>query len=249
MPLLVLLAAAAGVGAWWGTHGGGPHAKRAVIVDQLSATAPDPAFVSTTKDDLQRAGYAVDYFSGDQINVEFYRQLPARGYDLIVLRAHSGLTTITNKDTGAVTKTNSVSLFSNEPFDTALYQPERDAGRLGHSRYLQDGAEVRGVFGIEPDFVRYSMKGGFGGALVVLMGCNGLNAPTMAQAFLARGAKAVVGWDDFVSAEFTDKVTSDFLNSLLVGHVPINDAVSQTSAKFGRDPNFHGGLQLVTETG
>jgi hypothetical protein len=237
---------AAGGGAWWLQRGNGSHAKTAAIVDQLGPTAPDADFIASTTQTLKQAGYAVDYYPGDQVTVEFFRHLAERNYDLLVLRAHSGLTTITNADTGQVTHTRSVSIFTSEPFDASQYQTERNAGRLGRSRLVEDSQEVLGVFGIEPDFVRYSMQGRFNHTLVVMMGCNGVDAPLMARAFLDRGASAVVGWDNFVSAPFTDTVTSHFLDALLTRKIPVQDAVRQVSAQFGRDPQFGGQLQLVT---
>jgi hypothetical protein len=247
LALALALALAAVAGLWWNSRQHVSHAKTAAIVDQLSLTAPDPDFVASVTQTLTQARYAVDYYSGDQVTVEFYRHLPDHHYDLVILRAHSGLTTVTNADTGAVTHTKSVSLFTSQPFDPTQYQAERNAGRLGHSRYLEDGQEVRGVFGIEPDFVRSSMEGRFDHTLVVLMGCNGLDAPSMARAFLDKGASAVVGWDNFVSADFTDKVTSRFLATLLTRNVSVHDAVQQTATEFGRDPQYGGLLQLVAD--
>lgn len=240
---LVLLVASVG-GIWW-TIGRGAQPKRAAIVDQLSLTSPDASFVASTTKSLQNAGYTVDYYPGDQVTVEFYRHLPERHYGLIVLRAHSGLSTITNLDTHQVTHTNHVSLFTGQPFNAALYQVERDEGRLGRSRYVQEGQEVLGVFGIEPSFVQYSMQGRFDHTLVVLMGCNGLDSPAMAQAFISKGASAVVGYDNFVSASFTDSVTSRFLQELFADRTPLPDAVKQTSDQFGPDPQYGGRLQLV----
>jgi hypothetical protein len=244
--LVAFVLVIAGAAALWWQIGRGAPAKRAAIVDQLSLTSPDQAFVDATTTALEKAGYTVDYYPGDQVTVEFYRYLPQHHYGLIVLRAHSGLSTITNLDTHQVTHTNSVSLFTGQPFDTSLYQAERDAGRLGRSRYVEDGEEVLGVFGIEPSFVQSSMQGRFDNTLVVLMGCNGLDAPAMAQAFISKGASAVVGYDDFVSASFTDAVTSDLIERLFNDHTPLPDAVKQTSDQFGPDPEYGGRLQLVT---
>jgi hypothetical protein len=232
--------------AFWWNSGGSVGAKHAAIVDQLSVTAPNPDFVATTTRTLEQAGYVVEYYAGDSVTVEFYRHLTEHHYALIVLRAHSGLTTVTNADTGAVTHTKSVSLFTSQPFDSAQYQAERNAGRLGHSRYLEDGQEVKGVFGIEPDFVRSSMLGRFDHTLVVLMGCNGLDAPSMANAFLDKGASTVVGWSNFVSAGHTDATTSRLLEKVLTDDVPIRQAVEQTSQELGPDPQYGGALQVLT---
>lgn len=223
----------------------GGHERRAVIIDQLSLTAPNPDFLKTSTRTLELAGYKVDYVAGRDVTVDYYRNLPSHHYDMILLRVHSGLTTITNADTGQVTHTQSVSLFSGQDFDRNLYRDEQDRGYLGRSRYLQDSQEVLGVFGIEPGFVQYSMKGSLNGALVVLMGCNGVDAPTMAEAFLAKGARGVVGWNNFVSAGFTDKVTLDLLHGIYDERLPLPDAVKQTRDTFGADPEYGGSLQLI----
>jgi len=240
---------AAGSGIWWSQRGGESHPKTAAIIDQLSLTAPGPDFVASTTKMLTQAGYRVDYFPGEQVTVEFYRHLPQRDYDLVILRAHLGLTTVINEATGAVTHTKDVSIFTGEPFDGSQYQAEQDAGRLGRSYLAEDGTERREIFGIMPDFVRFSMQGRFRHTLVVLMGCNGLDAPTTARSFLDKGASAVVGWDNFVSADFTDKVTERFLDMLLTRNVPVADAVQQTATELGRDPTFGGQLQLVNDRG
>jgi hypothetical protein len=242
----VILVAALAIGAWFTfAAGAGPSQKRAVIVDQLSLTAPDPQFVTSSTRMLSLAGYHVDYVNGKDVDVDFYRHLATHHYDVVVLRVHSGLTTITNEVTGTVTKTQSVSLFTGQPYDTNSYATEQGNGWLGRSRYLEDGQQVLGVFGVEPEFIRYAMDGTFDHTLVVLMGCNGVDAPTMAQAFIARGASAVVGWDNFVSAGFTDSVTLKLLHALYADRTPLAEAVSQTRAQSGRDPTFGGALQLV----
>ena len=33
----------------------------------------------------------MDYYPGEQVTVDFYRTLPLRGYDVLILRVHSGI--------------------------------------------------------------------------------------------------------------------------------------------------------------
>jgi len=49
---------------------------KAAIVDHLSLTAPNQTFIETATNTLKQAGYTVDYYSGENITVEFYRNLP-----------------------------------------------------------------------------------------------------------------------------------------------------------------------------
>ncbi|GAG23053.1 unnamed protein product, partial [marine sediment metagenome] len=72
-----------------GVVGGGPSGPRAVIVDQLSLSQRNPDFTASATDILEQADYTVDYFPGEQVTVDFYRNLPTHGYDLIILRVHS----------------------------------------------------------------------------------------------------------------------------------------------------------------
>jgi len=214
--------------------GGAPSAQRAVIVDQLSLTAPNPDFIRTATATLKKGGYEVDYYPGEVVTVGFYRSLPERGYDLIVLRTHS--TAVISRGEESVP---TVSLFTNEVYNKEEYYDEQVAGRLGFASYFEGGPQV---FGITAEFVRQSIHGSFDNALIVMMGCDGLKNDEAARAFLERGASAYVSWSEFVSAPHTDAATERLLE-LLTSDVPLKDAVAQTNAEIGPDPAF--GSQLL----
>lgn len=215
---------------------------KAVIVDQLQLTIPNPEFVSDTRGLLAEAGYSVDYVSGDHVTVDFYRTLPTKDYDLVLLRVHAGITTEVDSVTGERTGTEYVSLFTGEPYDENKYSEEQ-LNRLGKATYT-DGGDA--LFGIGPEFVNKSMEGDFGGALVVMMGCDGLRSQTTAEAFLDRGASAFVSWTKPVSAPHTDEATDMFLRHLLEDGATVEDAVSQTAAEVGPDPAYDGELRVLT---
>ncbi len=63
---------------------------RALVTDQLSLNYPDPSFSTSMTNALNAAGYAVDYFGPTPTAVDSLRQLPSQGYDLIIIRAHTG---------------------------------------------------------------------------------------------------------------------------------------------------------------
>ena len=212
-----------------GAGGSGSGPRTAVIVDQLSLTQSNPAFAEAATHILQEAGYVVDYYPGEEVTVELYRNLPTHGYDLLLLRVHSGLARDYGKPTGYV------SLFSGEPFSETRYAAEKAAGLLGRATYYDGSPEY---FGIVPDFVQSTMNGRFGGATVILMGCDGLKSDTIAQAFLRKGAKVVVGWSGRVSAKHTDAATESLLRHVLVDGLAIGDAVARTMAEVGPDPEY-----------
>ena len=165
--------------------------KRAVILDQLSLTQPNPDFISQVRGTLAAAGYTVEYIAGEDVTVDIYRSLPDRGYDLVILRVHAGITTEVN-----------------EAIDD-------------------------------------SMQGDFGGALILMMGCDGLRSQRTAEAFLNRGASAFVSWSKPISASHTDMTTEALLQRLLIDDLPVEEAVAQTAAEVGPDPVYEGELRIL----
>ncbi len=220
----------------------GSDAPSAVIIDQLSVGVPKPPFAHTVTDQLEAAGYTVDYYPGEEVTVDFYRQLPTLGYDLIVLRAHSGLIQGGEREGEAF-------LFTTEQFDNQTHAEELRERRLLSATYSGDSlssnlSDVPRFFGIVPDFVELSMIGSFDGATIILMGCNGLTSSTMAAAFVEKGARAIVSWDDLVTGDHTDAATDRLLELLLEGGLPLGEAVAKTAAEVGPDPYYGSELQF-----
>ena len=216
------------------SDGGPPGPPRAVIVDQLELTAPNPGFAEQARELLEAAGYEVDYVPGAEVTVDYYRELPSKGYEIVLLRAHAAGRELADDDYG-----DDVSLFTSERVSTNKYlreQRERLVKGVGFSREQMERGEL--YYGIPSSFVRESMEGEFDGATVVLMGCDVLRAQNMAEAFVDRGAGAVVGWDAPVSASHTDLGTLSMLRYLLVDELPVQEAAAAAMAEVGPDPYF-----------
>lgn len=213
---------------------------RAAIVDQLSLTVPNPNFVASATAELERAGYTVDYYPGSWVTVDFYRDLPTRDYNLIVMRVHAGLVTEDGRPT------DDVSLFTGEEYSDAKYVEEQGTGLIGRSVYTEDAAPL---FGIGPDFINYGMQGKFDDTLIVMMGCDGLRSQKLAKAFLDRGAESFVSWSQTVSAEHTDASTLRLLENLLTAELPVPDAVRATAEDVGPDPYYGAELRILAERG
>jgi hypothetical protein len=62
----------------------------AAIIDQLSLYQPNPTFIADVSQQLQAQGFTVDVYSGSQVTVDLYENLPAHGYEIIIFRAHAG---------------------------------------------------------------------------------------------------------------------------------------------------------------
>jgi hypothetical protein len=210
----------------WGqsqTVSSGPFQFKAVIVDQLSLTAPDQTFIETATSILKQAGFTVDYYPGENVTVEFYKNLPKHDYGLIILRVH----TATNGG-----------YFTSEPYSQSSYVWEQLNDQVGAASYHSGTPPF--YFGIFPSFVSVCMEGSFSKSIVIAMGCDSLRSNDMAVAFIQKGAKVYIGWDGSVSASHTDQATIDVLQHLIPQKQTIEKAVESTMAEVGPDSGENG---------
>lgn len=205
---------------------------KAAIVDHLSLTYPNQTFITTATNTLEQVGYAVDYYPGEEVTVEFYRNLASRSYGLIILRVHS---TATNPDLAEVP----VTLFTSERYDSTRYVYEQLTDQIFHVAFSSEEKE-KGIiyFGITPLFVTQSMKGKFPNTAVIMMGCQGLSNSLMAQAFVEKGAKVYISWNKPVLASQTDSATTHLLHHFLAEKQTVNQAVAETNKELVPDPSF-----------
>ena len=211
--------------------------RKAAIVDQLSLTFPNQTFIEKATTILKQAGYTVDYISGEQATVEFYRNLPTQGYEIIILRVHSSATKLQRKEFIE----GPLSIFTSEPYSQTKYLYELLTDQLVIASYTTP--QSPNYFAIVPKFVSESMKGSFQNSIIVMMGCEGLNNTKMAEAFIQKGAKAYIGWKGAVSASHTDKATITLLQHLITEKQTIRQAVENTMKEIGPDPTYKSILQ------
>lgn len=197
---------------------------KAAIVDHLSLTMPNQTFVETATNILKQAGFTVDYYKGEEVTVEFYRNLPTHGYSLIILRVHS----------------TPLSLFTSEPYNKNKYVWEQLTDQLTRAKYFQEDEDA--FFGITAQFVRSSMKGRFNNSTIIMMGCLGLTFSDTAEAFIGRGAKTYVSWNNFVLASHTDLATTRLLQHLITEQQTVKQAVDDTMIEVGPDPIYNSQL-------
>lgn len=221
---------------------GPPAPPTAAIVDQVSVYDANPEFVAAATRLLEDAGYVVDYYPSEEVTVNFYRYLPTHGYDLIVLRVHS--TRLLEDEDGNLI--DEVVLFTSEPYTAGKYE-EQGNGRLAKARYYEGAGPL---FGIRADFVTSSMKGGFDGTTVIMMGCNGLDSINeTAKAFVYKKADAFISWNDLISGSHSDAATERLLELMLVVGLDAVEAVERTVAEVGPDPVFGAHLRILTPEG
>lgn len=208
---------------------------KAAIVDHLSLTYPNQTFVQTATDILKQAGYRTDYYPGEKVTVEFYRNLPTHGYKVVVLRVHSALVS-TDKPP--------VTLFTSEPYSQTKYVYEQLRDEVGWVTYRleNDKPKEPTYFGISPLFVSQTMKGNFQDTAIVMMGCNGLTYTDMAEAFIQRGAKVYISWSNAVLASHTDLATTNLLQRLLAEQRTVEQAIEDTHRAVGADLTYNSRL-------
>jgi hypothetical protein len=219
-----------------------PAPQRAVIVDQLAVTDPNPEFVRRATKTLQDAGYAVDYMPKEAVDVELYRILPKLNYSMVILRSHSAAYAVLQQGSNKQ-DFRGVALFTNEPYDKTKHVQEQRSYQVTMASYPDAPADER-FFSIDPRFVASAMQGQFHGTTIILMGCAGLSTDDLARAFIARGASRFVSWDRDVTAEHTDKATEQLIKHLAAEHAPVDAAVLRTNIEVGPDPSF-GSLLLA----
>jgi hypothetical protein len=217
-----------------------PEVKKAALVDQIALTNPNPAFTDQALAYLEEAGFSVDVYEGEEITVEFFRTLPEKGYQLILFRTHA--TNILNETLPG----GPVFLFTSEVYDKGKYVKEQLANRIGRARILY-GDDSPLYFAIVSGFVRQDMKGRFDGTLIIIGGCQSLGTPDLAQAFIDRGASAVVGWNEWVDLSHNDQALLHLLRGLTVEKLTLEQAVRKTMNEIGPDQAYDSILTYLTQ--
>jgi len=190
--------------------------NRALLVDQLALNYPDPSFVANVTSALRAAGYAVDYSGPSATAIDYFKHLPERGYDLIIIRAHQG---------------SSQAIITTEPYSRSEYLAEQLDGRIVPAQ-VGNGPVF---FALTPRFVHQDMVGSFPGSTIIVMGCAALQGTQdMAAAFLDKGANFFVGWDGLVSIIHTDSSTVALARLLSTG----KSVPEATSLAGGADPVY-----------
>ena len=214
------------------------HELKAAIVDQLYATYPNPDFTTEVTQELENYGFKVDIYQGN-ITVDFYRDFPAHNYQLIIFRTHSGLIGPSPQDIKGTY------LFTNEPYDLEKHQTEQLNDELAIAR-VTEGSPA--VFAIGPKFITHSMMGDFDNTVIIIAGCSCLHEtdPSLAQAFVAKGASVYLAWDGTVGLDYVDNATIKLMQHLCAtesDEMTVEQAVFQTYLEVGPDPEYNAVLK------
>jgi hypothetical protein len=223
---------------------------RAAIIDQLHDDIPNAAFQEQARKYLAAAGYSVDLYTTQDITIDFYKNLPTKGYKFIVIRSHSGIAPGTGQ-----TIENSLGIFTGEKYDEKRYTLEQILGWVQKSRAFTEeyeakvergGTEMTLVnsegsdtyFSIGSKFINEYMLGKFPGSTIIIGGCNTLENPSLAESLVKRGASSIIGWNKLVEAGHNDRAILETLRSMLVDGADAKEAVQSAMMMFGPDPRY-----------
>ncbi len=206
-----------------------PSELRAAIVDQLYSLQPNEAFINEITKELEDYGLEVDLYQGDEVTVDFYRQLPGYGYELIIFRAHSGLLR------GKGERIERTCLFTNERYSETRHVAEQLSDQLAKARIDEYHPWV---FGIGDEFVTQSMEGEFDNTVIIMMGCSCLYLDDLSQGFVEKGASAYLAWNGTVDLSYVDDAALSLVRNLCTEELTVREAVAETMAEKGPDPHY-----------
>lgn len=210
---------------------------KAAIIDQLSNSFPNENFIYEAQEILNKAGFDVSVYSGNEINVSLFMELPNNEYNLIIFRAHSGLTTIKGK------LQQTTFIFTNEKYNPMKYPKEQLSDEIVPAKVTENSPAY---FAIGPKFIMNLSKS-FNNTIVIMTGCAGLKEYDLAEAFVQKGAYCYIAWDASVTADYTDKATLKLLTYLFDNKETIKNAVTNTMKDIGLDPNYKAFLKFYPQ--
>ena len=198
---------------------------RSAILDQLYNDHPDGNLEDISIKYFKDAGYQVDFYTTDELTVDFFRQLPSMNYDYIVIRSHA---------LGEGTIGESSSIFTGQKYSKHIYIKEQFLGHLGRGipiLYAEDANLVgearlnQTYFVVGSKFVEEYMVGQFQNSTIILAGCETADGSILADSLIKRGASEVIGWTGLVDSNDNALTLVSLLNKTLVNDIELKDAI------------------------
>ena len=212
---------------------GGEGGADVVIIDPLAPLDLEGGFTARCVSLFESAGFSTEVYMGSEVTVDRLKAL-SRGCAAIVFRVHSGVFQ------------DRVWFFTGERYDDTIHVAEQLAYEVHIARTSPD---TDLLFAVGAKFVRRYMAGRLGGALVILMGCDGLASEDLAEAFVDAGASAYVSWDGPVSLPHTDEATLALIEGMASEGACLGDAVERSRRLVGDDETYESSLAIFPDEG
>jgi len=209
-------------------------APKALIIDQLGLTEPNGSAIADWTTTLEQGGYAVDIVSGLDVNVDLYSRLPGLGYQVVVIRSHSG--SRYNREGKIMQET---FIFTNEPYEESGYPFLQLKDAVVPVKVTPSSPSY---FAVGPKYVTNEGRGTFPHSVIIMGGCAGLRLEDLAGGFVAKGASCYISWDASVSSGYLDRGIGILLSKLM--SETVESAVSETAGKMGFEEPYNANLKF-----
>jgi hypothetical protein len=166
------------------------------------------------------------------------KDLPTLGYELIIIRVHSG-PLIKVLPNGTKTASNDIVIFTNERYESSKYLDDQLDGRIVKGVLENEGA----FFAVTPSFVR-AIQARFNNTTVILEACYGFRGTSMLEALRSRGVGTIAGWDGEVSVSYADEVVINIVDKVYGRGATLQQAVEACRKDMGRDPYYGSELRV-----
>jgi len=210
--------------------------SKAVLIDGIAFTDPDPEFTRSVEEILSKANITLDIYEGEEVTINLLRKIG--GYGLIILRLHSAIDE----------EYRLLYIFSAERFNETGYLEERETELTA----IREGVPFYGnesYFALRADLLGDLSDKGLNGSIVILMGCNGTNSQQIIDNLFKRGVKAIIAWDGYVDLNYTDEITVELLKAVYEEHINFDEAVKKVMDERGADPTWNSRLEYLTSSG
>jgi hypothetical protein len=132
-------------------------------------------------------------------------------------------------------------LFTAEEYKQTKYVREQLTDQMLAGRMVEDYPLV---FAVNAKFILESMEERFEDTVLIMMGCSCAHFEDLAAAFVLRGSSSYLGWDSSVGLGYVDRATVDLITNLCDKRMTIEQAVAETMAEVGPDPDWGTGLRF-----
>lgn len=194
--------------------------KRAIILSPYHAEfAPndESAAIEQLLRDSCCPEYDVTHLADQATSVDSFKNLDS--YGIIAIISHGdtvwkGLFEGAEGFLGLLPREDPFMLFSSE-FVNQFSVRRREDDLLSGRVALVNLSATDGVYSILPSFIPYYSTGEFPNSLVYLGTCKSARNDSMAQAFLRQGAKTYLGYTNYVSTKFAQRVGLEFFQRFM----------------------------------
>ncbi len=206
-----------------GKNGPNTNLPKAAILDGLYDKTPNSTLTETISQYLSQSGYSVDVYRGTNVTINLLKNIG--GYQVLILRLHSGVST-----------DGLLYVYSDEKYTESQYVFEQLSGDVKRGNTFDKNETP--YFALNSKFLGESTPGGLDNTTLILTGCNGSANEFVIQDLFKKGISAYISWDGYVDLSHSDAATLSLVKALTIEGLTPNAAVEKVNKEVGPDPDF-----------